>query len=208
MAKAPKPDQFADDYAVESERIWEEAAGVVIWPSFEVYQRYKNDYDSNPTDPKWEPLVRYGDANPFTRPIAEEIFAAWREKQIEKYVEEGCKPLVRHIMAKGLFTYYSNAVGHGTKGVGFTDDLLRYKDTGEGYFYFLKGWDTDPQINTLNHMSFGSVTCRLPASAKNNTLKAKFGFDELPQVAPTQPARPAKKKQRKAKPKRDNDGLK
>ncbi len=203
MAKRPQTDKFADNYAVESERIWEEAAGIIIWPSWEIYQKFKLDYDDNPDDPKWEPLTCYG-ANPFPHPIEEKDFAKWREKQISKYVEEDCKALVRHILDKGHFTFYSNAAGHGTKGVALTNNWLNYKATGEGYFYFLKEWDTNPHIAEIQHQSFGSITCRLPGAIDNEFNVRYLRFDELPQPAQpaAAPARPAAKAKRKAKPRK------
>ena len=201
MAKAPKRDRFADDYTVESKRIWRETSGVIIWPTWEVYQENKHYYESNRDDPSWRQLL---DAKPnlFNRPITRNNFAAWREQQITHYVEFDCKPLVRHIMDKGYFTFYSNAVGNGSKGVGFAEGVFDFKQTNGGYFYFLKNWDTDPKIGIVDYISFGSITCPEPTARENDDHKRMFGFDVLPAPQPAQPARPAKKK-RNAKPKRD-----
>ncbi len=203
MAKPPKPSPFADDYHKESARIWGEPAGIVIWPSWEIYNQFRSDYNSDPHDPKWDGLLMEN-PNLFTEPLTRKNFAAWREKKIAELVEAPCQPLVRHILDKGYFTFYSNAFGHGSKGVGFTDDFFDFKATTSGFFYFLKEWDTQPKITTVPHVSFGSFIVTELDAAQNKLLMERFGFAALPQ-ATAQPTPPAKKaRRRKAKPRTDN----
>ncbi len=208
MARAPQPSPFDDDYSDDSKTIWAEPAGIIIWPNWKIFQQCKRDYERNPGDPSWDELLLQT-PRLFSEPLTHDNFAEWREKQIQLYVEAGCQPLVRHILDKGYFTFYSNAYGHGTKGVGFTKGVFDFNDTRSGYFYFLKDWDTNPKITTVANVSFGTLRCDEPDAKQNEKLKKRLGFSAL--TASTQPAsvqpavtpeRPAKAK-RKTKQKRD-----
>lgn len=203
MARAPTPSVYADDYTEASRRISEPTTGIIIWPNWDTYCKFRDDYKDDPEHPKWNSFFDHNEGL-FAKPIrTPQAFAKDRDKKIAELVEEACQPLVRHLLDRGYFTFYSNAYGHGTKGVGFTDNIFKHKAQGTGYFYYLENWERQPKIADVQHMSFGSIHCDEPDPAKSDALVKKLKL-KVTQAGRPQPNPPAKKTRRRKQPRTDH----